>query len=232
MTHLNTLFAHQMPTPNGLLTRWKIYARRYGALHAAARFIGTKAPGTWSVFGPAVSAGYRRKWAAGTGPRLLNLGGGGNLIEGALTVDLDPRADSYVNVTKPLPFASASIDLILLEEVIEHVDKAMGLALLRECRRVLKAGGTIRIATPDLDWLGAGIVNGSVPCDLLNETFYDHGHAYIYSRAELRDALTAAGFSACTWSTYKDPTAVLGFLDSHADRFDHDPLLSQYVEAA
>jgi len=232
MTHLNTLFANQMPTPNGWLTRWKIYAGRYGALHAAARFLGTKAPGIWSVLGPLVSAGYRRKWEAGSGLRLLNLGGGGNLIDGALTVDLDPRADSYVNVTKPLPFARASIDLILLEEVIEHVDKATGLALLHECRRVLKAGGTIRIATPDLDWLAAGIVDSSVSCGLLNDTFYGHGHAYIYTRAELRDALAAAGFSACTWSNYQDPTSVLGFLDSHADRFAHDPELSQYVEAA
>jgi predicted SAM-dependent methyltransferase len=232
MTHLNTLFAHQKPTPNGLLTRWRLYAGRYGALHAAARFLGTKAPGIWSMVGPAVSAGYRRKWAAGSGLRLLNLGGGGNLIDGALTVDLDPRADSYVNVTKPLPFASASIDLILLEEVIEHIDKAKGAALLRECRRVLKAGGTIRIATPDLDWLGAGVADGSVACDLVNDTFYGHGHAYIYSRAALRDALTAAGFSGCTWSNYRDPGTVLGFLDSHADRFAHDPRLSQYVEAS
>jgi hypothetical protein len=47
----------------------------------------------------------------------------------------------------------------------------------------------------------------------------------------LLSALGAAGFSDCTHFTYKDPGSILGFLDSHADRFDHDPRLSQYVEA-
>jgi hypothetical protein len=41
----------------------------------------------------------------------------------------------------------------------------------------------------------------------------------------------AAGFTEARHSTYKDPASELGFLDSHADRFSHDPLLSQYVEA-
>ncbi|GAA0335288.1 hypothetical protein GCM10009087_52070 [Sphingomonas oligophenolica] len=179
------------------------------------------------MVGPIVSAGYRRRWESGTGPRLLNLGGGGNLIDGALTVDIDPRADSYVDLTKPLPFAANSIDLIFFEEVLEHVEKPIGLALLRECRRVLKPGGTIRIATPDLDWLAT-----EAPCDLVNDTFYGHDHRYIYSRAELANALELAGFSNSKWSTYRDPSARLGFLDSHADRFAHDPRLSQYVEAA
>jgi predicted SAM-dependent methyltransferase len=42
---------------------------------------------------------------------------------------------------KTLPFESGSIDLILLEELIEHIDKDRGFALLRECSRVLKPGG-------------------------------------------------------------------------------------------
>ena len=44
-------------------------------------------------------------------------------------------------------------------------------------------------------------------------------------------ALGAAGFSDCVHYEYKYPDSILGFLDSHADRFDHDPRLSQYVEA-
>ena len=225
-------FSLPKATAPGLLNRLKLYRARYGVLHAVARFAGTKFPILWPVLGPVVSKAYRRKWeASAQSPRLLNLGGGGNTIEGALTVDIDPRADSYVNVMKTLPFASGSIDLILLEELIEHVGKDRGLALLRECFRVLKPGGTMRVATPDLDWLSAGILDGSVSCDLLNSTFYEHGHAYIYSRAELLSALGAAGFSDCTHFAYRDPNSILGFLDSHADRFDHDPRLSQYVEA-
>lgn len=225
-------FSLPTPTPPGLLNRLKLYRARYGTVQAVARFASTKVPFLWPLLGPVVSKAYRRKWETSSqGPRLLNLGGGGNTIEGALTVDIDPRADSYVNVMKTLPFASESIDLILLEELIEHVDKDRGLALLGECLRVLKPGGMMRVATPDLDWLSAGILDGSVSCDLLNSTFYDHGHVYIYSRAELLSALALAGFVDCAHSTYKDKDSTLGFLDSHADRFAHDPRLSQYVEA-
>ena len=178
-------FSLPTPTPGSLLNRLKLYRARYGTVHAVTRFAGTKIPFLWQMFGPTVSKAYRHKWeASAQGPRLLNLGGGGNTIEGALTVDIDPRADSYVNVMKTLPFESGSVDLILLEELIEHVDKDRGSALLRECFRILKPGGTMRVATPDLDWLSAGILDGSVSCDLLNSTFYEHYHVYIYSRRD------------------------------------------------
>jgi predicted SAM-dependent methyltransferase len=200
-------------------------------VHALARYTATKVPGIWPLIGPTVSRGYRERWKRQDGLKLLNLGGGGNIIEGALTADLDPRADTYMNLAQTLPFADASIDLIFMEEFIEHISKADAAILLGECRRVLKSGGILRIATPDLDWLGTSAAAGTIPCDLVNSTFYGHGHRYIYSRAEMLKAMTQAGFSQARHSTYKDPTSELGFLDSHADRFDHDPLLSQYVEA-
>lgn len=232
MATLDETFSFTPAPPPGLKARFGFYAARYGALHAAARFAASRFPPLWGVVGPAVSGRYRRRWVAPAGkPRLLNLGGGSNTVEGGLTVDLDPRADCYVNVTQPLPFADASFDLILLEEVIEHVDKAQGLDLLRECHRILARGGVIRITTPDLDWLGAGTVDGSVDGDLVNALFYEHGHRYIYSRRELCAAIEQAGFGSNAHSTYRDQDSVLGFLDTHAYRFDHPPEMSQYVEA-
>jgi predicted SAM-dependent methyltransferase len=103
--------------------------------------------------------------------------------------------------------------------------------MLRECYRVLKQGGVLRIATPDLDWLGSGTLDGSVSCDTVNDSFYGHGHRYLYSRAEMLKVVKDAGFANARHSTYKDPESQLGYLDSHADRFGHDPFLSQYVEA-
>jgi len=224
-------FTFTAPPPSGLLPRLAFYRRRYGAVHAMARFAATKAPSIWSVVGPIVSTGYRERWKAQSGVKLLNLGGGSNTIEGALTADLDPRADTYMDLAKRLPFDDGSIDLIFTEEFIEHIPKASAAIMLRECARVLKPGGVLRIATPDLDWLSAGILDGSVPCDLVNDSFYGHGHRYLYSRAEMAKAVREAGFSDVRHSTYKDPASKLGYLDSHADRFRHDPLLSQYVEA-
>ena len=218
-------------TPPGLLNRLRLYSGQYGAVHAVARFASVHVPAIWKAFGPAVSAPYRERWLKEPGAKLLNLGGGGNAIRGALTADIDPRADTYVDVTKRLPFPDGSIDLIFLEEIIEHIDKAQGAALLAECRRVLKAQGVIHLATPDLDWLGSGAASGTVPCDLVNDTFYGHGHTYIYTRAALIAALAEAGFSGARHFNYQDPAAILGFLDSHASRFSHAPELSQYVEA-
>ncbi len=232
MSTLKDVFRPTDSPPAGLAAKFRHYSSRYGAVHAAARYVGTKVPSIWRLVGPAVSGGYRRNWTAPAGvPRLLNLGGGGNTIQNGLTVDLDPRADSYVDLAQSLPFADASFDLILLEEVLEHVPKPEGVRLLRECRRILAPNGVIRITTPDLDWMGVGAADGTVDCDLINSTFYDHGHRYIYSRRELLRAMEQAGFAKAAHSFYRDPDAVLGFLDTHAARFDHAPELSQYVEA-
>jgi len=224
-------FAFAAPPPPGLLAKLAGYSRRYGLVHALARFGATKAPAIWPVVGPVVSRGYRERWIRQPGLKLLNLGGGSNIIDGALTADLDPRADTYMNLARRLPFADASIDLIFTEEFIEHISKADAAIMLRECYRVLKPGGALRIATPDLDWLSSGILSGSVSCDTVNDSFYGHGHRYLYSRAEMLKAVEEAGFASVHHSIYKDPESQLGFLDSHADRFRHDPLLSQYVEA-
>jgi len=232
MGTVDTLLFRKAPASHDLLTKLEFYRRRYGLFHSLARFAATRARFLWPIIGPMVSGPYRRRWAASADvPKLLNLGGGSNIIAGALTVDVDPRADCYVDALRPLPFEDASIDLILLEEFIEHVSKEAGARLLRECRRVLKPGGSIRVATPDLDWLGTGIVGGTVDCDLMNSTFYGHGHRYIYSRAEMARTLAGAGFGAVRHSSYQDPESALGYLDSHARRFAHDPLLSQYIEA-
>jgi len=224
-------FAFTAPPPSGLLPKLAAYRRRYGVTHALTRFAATKVPAIWPVVGPLVSRGYRERWIRQAGVKLLNLGGGSNTIEGALTADLDPRADTYMNLAKRLPFEDASIDLIFTEEFIEHIPKAAAAIMLQECARVLKPGGVLRIATPDLDWLSAGTLDGSVPCDLVNDSFYGHGHRYLYSRAAMAKAVREAGFSDIRHSTYKDPASQLGYLDSHADRFNHSPLLSQYVEA-
>jgi len=58
------------------------------------------------------------------------------------------------DIRKGLMFLSGSVDLIYLGQVIEHLNPVYEApALLRECWRVLVPGGTLRVATPDLDLL-------------------------------------------------------------------------------
>jgi SAM-dependent methyltransferase len=52
------------------------------------------------------------------------------------------------DVARNLPFASATFDLLLLSELIEHI--ADHGPLLIECHRVLRSGGAIVITTPNL----------------------------------------------------------------------------------
>jgi SAM-dependent methyltransferase len=184
----------------------------------------------------------------------VNLGGGGNVGSDWLTADLDPRADVYVDLRRKLPFGDAAIDGIVLEEVVEHLRLNDALRLLEECRRILKSRGSLRISTPDLDWLNAmrndsamffsdrflvaaaaRQTRGDLPAKLkvlaaYNSTFYDHGHRFIYDVEGLLQLIEYCGFANAKRSSYRDAEARLGHYDSHADRCGHSPELSQYVE--
>jgi SAM-dependent methyltransferase len=214
-----------------LLRRWRKYYGRYGAAHAAVRFVGTRIPFVWELFGPLVSRSYRIKWISSAGPKILNLGGGGNCLDGCLTVDIDPRADSYVDLRKPLPFADKSIDGIFCEEVIEHLSELDGAVMLRECLRILKPGAVIRVTTPDLDWFSVSLINGAIDCGDINKIFYGHQHRYLYTRNKLATAVGLGGFIEIRHSIYREPSSRYGYLDNHPDRFNHPPEMSQYLEA-
>jgi len=61
------------------------------------------------------------------------------------------RADIRIlDVREPLPFATGSFDAIYASHLLEHLFLADALRLLRECHRVLRPGGTLRLVVPDL----------------------------------------------------------------------------------
>ena len=153
--------------------------------------------------------------------RKLNLGCGPNPIPGWLNTEVEPRDGSvaFLDAAAPFPLPSASFDFVFAEHMIEHIPRADGLAMLRECARVLKPGGVIRIATPDLRRL-AGLLarpEGAAereyvreatdrflphsrryrPGLVVNNFFTGFGHAFIYDAETLRDALEDVGFEHC-----------------------------------
>lgn len=208
----------------------KQFSAKYGLLHASVAGIARKWPLVWTVLGPFVSRNYAKKYCAASGLKGLNLGSGSNLIPGMLNVDIDPRADSWVDLNRPLPFDNEVFDVIFSEEVLEHVGEREGASLLSECYRILKPGGIVHIATPDLDYFSSRISDGLDAAREMNAIFFEHGHRFIYSSIALRSALNKAGFNEIEFYGYQDPRAILGRLDSHADRFQHDPNISHYVE--
>lgn len=83
--------------------------------------------------------------------RKLHLGAGQNHMEGWLNSDLIFRPGYiYIDATKHMPFKDDSFYYVFSEHMIEHLTHAKGRAMLAECYRIMKSGGTIRIATPNL----------------------------------------------------------------------------------
>jgi predicted SAM-dependent methyltransferase len=92
----------------------------------------------------------RRGWLR---PSKLNLGCGSDLKDGFLNVDLLPGGDLTLDLRRGLPFDSESCELIFSEHFFEHIEYPHPASdLLRDCFRVLKHGGSLRISVPDTEW--------------------------------------------------------------------------------
>lgn len=152
----------------------------------------------------------------------LHLGCGDNVLAGWLNVDFEPQTDAVVKVdaTKPLPLPSATFGCVFNEHFIEHFSYTDGEQILRESLRVLKPGGTIRISTPDLefllrlfaepksdvdqryqDWSCRDVVTWapySDPAFVLNHFVRTWGHTFVYSKPVLRQLLQRVGFVEIT----------------------------------
>ncbi len=87
--------------------------------------------------------------------RKLEIGAGSDSMDGWLNTDIAPQSARtvYMDATARFPFDDGTFDYVHSEHVLEHLSWQEGLFMLRECRRVLKSGGTARIATPDLEFL-------------------------------------------------------------------------------
>ena len=167
--------------------------------------------------GKLVRAKKISRYLASTKTPRLHLGCGQNILPGWLNTDLDPAPGAvFLDITKPVPFDDAVFDHILCEHLIEHVRFHQGLRMLSECFRILKPGGKIRIATPDLQFLIDLYQKNKTPLQqryitwaldtylpdiknqrdifVINNFFRDWGHRFIYDRRLLTDAMTDIGF--------------------------------------
>jgi predicted SAM-dependent methyltransferase len=92
-----------------------------------------------------------RAIAAGRTDLRLHLGSGANRLPGQVNIDLlGMGSDLAWDLRRRLPFPDACAQAAWLEHVIQEFPLADALALLEECHRVLRPGGTIRVGVPDL----------------------------------------------------------------------------------
>jgi len=148
----------------------------------------------------------------------LHLGAGNSTSTGLLGTDIMPRSHEILRMdaTKPFPIPDLSFDYVFCEHMIEHITWQEGALMFSECNRILKPGGKIRIATPDLNVLlrlycsnGSpegdayirwetdtfiDYINQYRPAFVINNAFYNWGHRFLYDKVLLEIALRQAGF--------------------------------------
>lgn len=132
-------------------------------------------------------------------PIYLHLGCGDRKFDGFINIDAMPGADLQLDLTKALPWPQGSVTGIYSEHFIEHLTQAQGIRLLHECRRILKPGGVVRIATPDLaqlvadytkkhthpEYLRFGLDWIDNPAEQFNMAMHWWGHQWVYDEEEL-----------------------------------------------
>jgi hypothetical protein len=85
--------------------------------------------------------------------KYLNIGCGTRFHAEWINADLVPRHPIVVacDITRGLPYGSNEFDTVYHSHVLEHLDCDKALPFLRECHRVLKKEGIIRVVVPDLE---------------------------------------------------------------------------------
>ena len=121
-----------------------------------------------------------------------------------------------LDAAKAFPFPDRSFDQVFSEHQIQTLTFEGGRSMLRECFRVLKTGGSIRIATLNLEILldlfnpektdrqleyirwatdeflpDVGEYRATA---VVNNAFRAWGHQFVYDPDTLRSSLTEAGF--------------------------------------
>lgn len=168
-----------------------------------------------------------RNYMTRQGLKKLQIGCGPHGLTGWLNSDLDARGNQMrLDATRRFPFEDGVFDFIYSEHMIEHVPWSAAMNMLRECFRVLKPGGVIRIATPDLEFLLRLLSADPAPKEreylrynwerwnpwapdesgvyAVNHFMRAWGHQFIFDKVSLGKALTLAGFESVTYPPLQD----------------------------
>lgn len=86
-------------------------------------------------------------------PRLVNLGCGSVWHPAWGNLDVRPVGSEIQawDVENGLPFDDGSVDGCYASHLLEHLTREGARTLVRECFRVLRSGGVVRLAVPDLE---------------------------------------------------------------------------------
>lgn len=147
---------------------------------------------------------------------MLNIGCGTDYKEAWINIDNNSdnnieKLDLNWDLRNPLPFDDNTVDYIFNEHFFEHLTPEEGQVVIKDLMRVLKPGGTMRIAMPDLEsvvdhYLNVPLAKDPVikefnlghiktRAEWMNISFRDWGHKWLYDWEELCRRLADAGYN-------------------------------------
>lgn len=102
----------------------------------------TRVAGIWYRMKPPVKPGD-----------LLNLGSGRNPLEGWINLDINPfsGAELWIDLRDRWPIGDNCVSTVYSRHCMEHFHERELLSIVRQCYRVLRPAGGIRIGVPSLE---------------------------------------------------------------------------------
>ncbi len=180
----------------------------------------------------------------------LQIGCGPNYLNGWLNADII-SGNIYLNAKRKMPFKPKSFDFIYCEHFIEHLGKEDGLKFLRDCYRILKDNGVIRITSPDLEKIidiyydrnqyvkrenlieAYGKGSQLQPCELFNDYMHEWGHRFIFDRQMITSTLANIGFIEITFCECKKSNhSELRNLEKHLEKYSFLNMAETFIAEA
>jgi predicted SAM-dependent methyltransferase len=120
--------------------------------------------------------------------KLVNLGCGQKYHKDWINIDFVSNSEDVIqhNLLDGIPINDNEVDLVYHSHVLEHFSKVQGVYFIKECYRVLKVNGIIRIAVPDLETIVKEYLNN---LQLAMEGDVEAKHNYEWIKLELFDQM-------------------------------------------
>ena len=149
---------------------------------------------------------------------------------GLFGLDWDPSIFIH-DITKPFPWADASVEVVYSSHTLEHLTREQGQFVMAEAHRVLKPGGIIRIVVPDLDHFvqryldkkfkadrfmeELGVLYSPYPSALktLLAPFIQFPHKCMYDTDSMVALMTRTGFRAAPRRPFESAIADIGAIE-------------------